>query len=153
MGTAGAGLASSIACVVGVILSAYYFHAHEKYVAIHREQMRVLWSVWSRLFIIGLPVGLEFMLMSLVMAIIYWLIRDFGSSAQQASASRRVSCASSCCPRWRWPSPPRAIAGQNFGGACARDLQMDRTVQRGHHVDADGGVPVRVAVFHAHLHK
>src|SRR4030095_8593765 len=30
MGPAGAGLASSIACVVGLVGSAYYFHKHEK---------------------------------------------------------------------------------------------------------------------------
>ncbi len=35
MGPAGAGLASSIATLVGVVLSVYYFVTHEKYVAIH----------------------------------------------------------------------------------------------------------------------
>jgi Na+-driven multidrug efflux pump len=34
------------------------------------------------LLIIGLPVGLEFCLMSIVMALIYWVIRDFGAAAQ-----------------------------------------------------------------------
>ena len=32
--------------------------------------------------LIGLPVGLEFFLMSIVMAVIYWVIRDFGAAAQ-----------------------------------------------------------------------
>ena len=49
LGTAGAGLASSIATVVGVGLSVYYFVKHEKYVAIHRDQMEVKWPVWGRL--------------------------------------------------------------------------------------------------------
>jgi len=82
MGTAGAGLASTISVVVGVILSAYYFHKHEKYVSVHREQMKPQMAVWGRLLHIGLPVGLEFFLMSVAMAIIYWLIRDFGAAAQ-----------------------------------------------------------------------
>jgi len=59
-GTMGAGLASSIATVVGVVLSVYYFVTHEKYVAIHGKQMEVNWATWGRLIIIGLPVGLEF---------------------------------------------------------------------------------------------
>ena len=29
-----------IATIVGVIMSAYYFHRHEKYVSFHREQMQ-----------------------------------------------------------------------------------------------------------------
>jgi putative MATE family efflux protein len=40
MGTAGAGLASTISVVVGVILSGYYFHRHEKYVSVHRRRRR-----------------------------------------------------------------------------------------------------------------
>src|SRR5690349_15872820 len=82
MGTAGAGLASTISVIVGVILCAYYFHKHEKYVSVHREQMRPKPEVWGRLLYIGLPVGLEFFLMSVVMAVIYWVIRDFGAAAQ-----------------------------------------------------------------------
>jgi putative MATE family efflux protein len=115
MGTAGAGLASSIACVVGVILSAYYFHVHEKYVAIHREQMRVRWALWWRLFIVGLPVGLEFMLMSLVMGIIYWLIRDFGSTAQAGFGVAQGVMRIIMLPAMAVAFAAAPIAGQNFG--------------------------------------
>jgi len=89
-GPAGAGLASSISIAVGIVLCAYYFRTHEKYVAVHAEQLRAQMAVWGRLLLIGLPVGLEFMLMSLVMAIIYWLIRDFGSAAQAGARARDV---------------------------------------------------------------
>ena len=33
-------LATTFATVVGVIISAYYFHRHEKYVSFHREQTK-----------------------------------------------------------------------------------------------------------------
>ena len=82
MGAGGAGLASTVSVIVGVILSAYYFHRHEKYVSVHREQMKPRFAVWGQLLHIGLPVGLEFFLMSVVMAVIYWVIRDFGAAAQ-----------------------------------------------------------------------
>src|SRR5215212_6160502 len=39
-GAFGAGLATTLATIVGVIISAYYFHRHEKYVSIHREQIK-----------------------------------------------------------------------------------------------------------------
>src|SRR5687768_3490030 len=82
MGAAGAGLASTLAVVVGVILFGWYFHKHEKYVGVRRELLRAEPKVWGRLVYIGLPVGLEFVLISIVMVVIYWVIRDFGAAAQ-----------------------------------------------------------------------
>ncbi len=67
-GAFGAGLATTLATVVGVIISAYYFHRHEKYVSFHREQIKPNAEVLKRLLFIGLPIGLEFFFMSLVMA-------------------------------------------------------------------------------------
>jgi Na+-driven multidrug efflux pump len=115
MGPAGAGLASSIACVVGLLLSAYYFRTHEKYVSIHREQMSVQGSIVGRLLFIGLPVGLEFFLMSVVMAFIYVMIRQFGATAQAgfgvASGVMRIIM----LPAMAVAFAAAPIAGQNFG--------------------------------------
>ena len=47
MGPAGAGLASSISVGVGIVLCTYYFRSHEKYVAVHPEQMRARMDVRS----------------------------------------------------------------------------------------------------------
>jgi putative MATE family efflux protein len=115
MGPAGAGLASTLATVFGVILSAYYFHTHEKYVAIHREQMRVQWPIWGRLTLIGLPIGLEFFLMSVVMAIIYWVIRDFGAAAQAGFGVGQGVMRIILLPAMAVAFAAAPIAGQNFG--------------------------------------
>lgn len=115
MGTAGAGLASTISIVVGVVLSAYYFHRHEKYVSIHREQMRVQWAVWRRLLYIGLPVGLEFFLMSIIMAVIYWIIRDFGAAAQAGFGVGQGVMRIIMLPAMAVAFASAPIAGQNFG--------------------------------------
>ncbi len=115
MGPAGAGLASTIACIVGVVCSAYYFFTHEKYVAIHTEQMRAQLAIWGRLLLIGLPVGLEFMLMSLVMAIIYWLIRDFGAAAQAGFGVAQGVMRIIMLPAMAVAFAAAPIAGQNFG--------------------------------------
>jgi MATE family, multidrug efflux pump len=115
MGPAGAGLASTIATVVGVVLSAYYFHRHEKYVAIHREQMRPQSEVWGRILYIGLPVGLEFFLMSIVMGVIYWVIRDFGASAQAGFGVGQGVMRIIMLPAMAVAFAAAPIAGQNFG--------------------------------------
>jgi putative MATE family efflux protein len=115
MGAAGAGLASTIAIVVGVVLSAYYFHRHEKYVAVHREQMRMQLDTWGRLLWIGLPVGLEFFLMSVVMAVIYWLIRDFGAAAQAGFGVGQGVMRIIMLPAMAVAFAAAPIAGQNFG--------------------------------------
>jgi putative MATE family efflux protein len=115
MGPAGAGLASSIATLVGVVLSVYYFVTHEKYVAIHGKQMEVNWPVWGRLLLIGLPVGLEFFLMSIVMAVIYWVIRDFGASAQAGFGVGQGVMRIIMLPAMAVAFASAPIAGQNFG--------------------------------------
>jgi putative MATE family efflux protein len=115
MGPAGAGLASSISCVVGIVLSAYYFHKHEKYVSVHREQLRVQYPLWGRIALIGLPVGLEFFLMSIVMAVIYWVIRDFGAAAQAGFGVGQGVMRIIMLPAMAVAFAAAPIAGQNFG--------------------------------------
>ena len=115
MGTAGAGLASTISIVVGVVLSGYYFHTHEKYVAIHREQLRFQPAVCGRLLYIGLPVGLEFFLISIVMTVIYWMIRDFGAAAQAGFGVGQQVMRIIMLPAMAVAFASAPIAGQNFG--------------------------------------
>jgi putative MATE family efflux protein len=116
MGTAGAGLASTISIVLGLILSAYYFHRHEKYVAVHREQLKFQAAISTRLLYIGLPVGLEFFLMSVVMAVIYWVIRDFGAAAQAGFGVGQGVMRIIMLPAMAVAFAAAPIAGQNFGG-------------------------------------
>jgi len=115
MGPAGAGLASTIATFVGVVLSAYYFHRHEKYVSIHREQMRAQPAVVRQILFIGLPVGMEFFLMSIVMGVIYWVIRDFGAAAQAGFGVGQGVMRIIMLPAMAVAFAAAPIAGQNFG--------------------------------------
>ncbi|HEU4779997.1 MAG TPA: MATE family efflux transporter [Steroidobacteraceae bacterium] len=115
MGPAGAGLASTIAITIGVVLSGYYFYRHEKYVAIHREQLRVQPAVCGRILSVGLPVGLEFLLIAIVMAFIYWLIRDFGAEAQAGFGVGQGVMRIIMLPAMAVAFASAPIAGQNFG--------------------------------------
>jgi putative MATE family efflux protein len=123
MGAAGAGLATTIAIVLAVIWSAYYFHRHEKYVNVHREQLRFQAAVWKRLFMIGLPVGLEFVLIAIVMAVIYFVIRDFGAAAQAGFGIGQRVMQMIMLPAMAVAFSLAPIAGQNFG---ARKLERVR---------------------------
>jgi putative MATE family efflux protein len=115
MGVAGAGLASTLSVVVGVILFSWYFHRHEKYVGVRRELMRAQPKVWGRIVYIGLPVGLEFVLIAIVMAVIYWVIRDFGAAAQAGFGVGQRVMQSIMLPAMAVSFAAAPIAGQNFG--------------------------------------
>lgn len=82
LGVLGAGLSSTISVLVGVALLAAYFQRVEKFVAFDRTLLGPRVDVWRRLLRIGVPAGAEFFLMFLSMAVIYWIIRDFGAAAQ-----------------------------------------------------------------------
>jgi putative MATE family efflux protein len=114
-GAFGAGLATTLATIVGVIISAYYFHTHEKYVSFHREQTKPVAEVWKRLIFIGLPIGLEFMFMSLVMIVMYWAIRRFGADAQAGLAEGQGALRFIMLPAMAVAFAAAPIAGQNFG--------------------------------------
>jgi putative MATE family efflux protein len=114
-GAFGAGLATTLATIVGVIISAYYFHKHEKYVTFHKEQVRPDGEVWKRLIMIGLPIGLEFFFMSLVMGVMYFVIRQFGADAQAGLAEGQGALRFIMLPAMAVAFAAAPIAGQNFG--------------------------------------
>src|SRR3954469_4002349 len=114
-GPLGAGLATTFATLIGVIISAYYFHTHEKYVSFHREQCKPVGEVWKRLIFIGLPIGLEFMFMSFVMIVMYWAVRRFGADAQAGLAEGQGALRLVLLPAMAVAFAAAPIAGQNFG--------------------------------------
>jgi len=60
MGVAGAGLASSIAVAVGVIMMVIYFERLEKFVGFDAAMFRPRLSAWNRILRIGLPATISF---------------------------------------------------------------------------------------------
>jgi putative MATE family efflux protein len=115
LGVAGAGLASSIAVVIGVVMMAIYFHRAEHYVAINRD----LWSPqivqWKRIIRIGLPAGGEMAIVFVSMAVIYYALRDFGAAAQAGFGIGARLLGVVHMPAISIAFAAGAIAGQNFG--------------------------------------
>jgi putative MATE family efflux protein len=121
MGVAGAGLASSIALAVGVVMLALYFHRLEKYVGFVRAQWRPQMVVWRRLLRIGLPAGGEFLLMFVLMAVLYWVLRPFGPDAQAGFGIGMRIMQSMFLPAMAVAFAAAPIVGQNFAaGKFAR---------------------------------
>ncbi len=115
MGVAGAGLASSISVAIGSVLLYFYFQHLEKYIHFRPALWRPRFDVWSRMINIGLPAGGEFGFMFVFMAVIYWVIRDFGAAAQAGFGLGTRLMQSIFLPAMAIAFATGPIAGQNFG--------------------------------------
>jgi putative MATE family efflux protein len=124
MGVAGAGLASSISIVIGIVLLGAYFVKLEKYVGFDPQLWRPQLRVWRRMLDVGLPAGGEFALMFVYMGVIYWVISDFGAAAQAGFGIGSRIMQSIFMPAMAIAFAAGPIAGQNFGakqGARVRE--------------------------------
>lgn len=115
MGVAGAGLASTISIAAGVAMLSVYFVRLEKYVSFHPEQWQPQLVVWRRMLKIGLPAGGEFLLIFTYIGITYWVIRDFGASAQAGFGIGSRVMQGIFVPALAIAFAAAPVAGQNFG--------------------------------------
>lgn len=124
LGVAGAGLASTIAIVVGVVLMFAYFRRLEHYVGFQRELCKPQPAVWRRIFDIGFPAGGELALMFFYVATVYYVIQPFGASAQAGFGIGQRVLQSVFLPAMAIAFAVAPVAGQNFGaknGARVRE--------------------------------
>jgi len=115
MGVAGAGLASTVAIASGVVVLFVYFERLEKYVAVRSALLRPRMETWRRLLGIGLPSGGEFVLMFVNVAVIYGVIRPFGSDAQAGFGVGTRLLQAIIMPAMALAFAVAPVAGQNFG--------------------------------------
>jgi len=115
LGVKGAGLASSISVAIGTILLGVYFHRLEHFVAIQPKLMRPQFKQWRRMLNIGLPAGGEFALQFVFTAVVYYTIRNFGSSAQAGFGIGSRVLQAILLPAMAVAFAAGPIAGQNFG--------------------------------------
>jgi putative MATE family efflux protein len=115
LGVAGAGLASSIAVAVGVLLLLIYFVRLEHFVAFDPALFRARLDAWRRMLRIGLPAGGEFALLFAYMAVIYWVIRGFGPAAQAGFGVGGRIMQAIFLPAMAVAFAAAPVAGQNVG--------------------------------------
>jgi putative MATE family efflux protein len=123
LGVAGAGLASTIAIAVGVLMLTLYFTKLEKYVGFHSEQWQPNFAYWKRILNIGMPAGGEFFVMFLMMGMTYWLIRQFGAESQAGYGIGQRVMQAIFLPAMAVAFSVAPIAGQNFGARRAERVR------------------------------
>jgi putative MATE family efflux protein len=121
LGVVGAGLATSVSVVVGVVLMFWYFHKLERFVGFHSSLMRPRRADWKRILAVGLPPGGEYALMFVFMAVIYWAIRGFGPEAQAGYGIGSRVMQAIFLPAMAIAFATAPVAGQNMGA-----LKFDR---------------------------
>jgi putative MATE family efflux protein len=120
LGVAGAGLASSLAALIGIVALAAIFNRVQGHLRLHAA-LAPRWAVWRRIAAVGLPSAAEFMLMFVVMGVIYWAIRGFGAEAQAGFGIGSRVMQSVFLPAMAVAFAAAPIVGQNFGaGQAAR---------------------------------
>ena len=119
MGVAGAGLASTIAVATGVLMLTVYFIKLEHYVGFDRALWKPKAAYCKRILNLGFPAGGEFFLMFLTMAMMYWLIRDFGASSQAGYGIGTRIMQAIFLPAMAVAFSASPIAGQNYGARRA----------------------------------
>jgi Na+-driven multidrug efflux pump len=97
-------------------LLAWYFARLEKYVHMQARLWRPRFAVWGRMINVGLPAGGEFALMFLFMAVIYWVIRDFGAAAQAGFGIGSRLMQAIFLPAMAIAFATGPVVGQNYGG-------------------------------------
>jgi len=115
LGVAGAGLATTLAIGVGVVLLALYFVKLEKFVGFDSALWAPRLDTWNRILRIGLPAGGEFALMFVYMAVIYSIIRPFGAAAQAGFGIGGRVMQAIFLPAMAVAFAASPIAGQNMG--------------------------------------
>ncbi|HTT43548.1 MAG TPA: MATE family efflux transporter [Steroidobacteraceae bacterium] len=115
LGTFGAGLASSIAVTLGVVMLWLYFHRLEHYVHIDLRLFRPHAASIRGILNIGLPAGGEFLMMFVILTAIYWVIRAFGPAAQAGFGIGGRVMQALFLPVVALAFGATPLAGQNYG--------------------------------------
>ena len=122
-GVAGAGLASSIAVFLGVLMLFAYFQRVERYVGFVPAQWRPQFPEWRRILNVGLPAGGEFAIIFVWMGVVYYVLRDFGAAAQAGFGIGTRVLGLIQMPGLAVALAVSPIVGQNFGAGNAERVR------------------------------
>ncbi len=123
LGVAGAGLASTIASVIGSVAMIIVFNRVQSGIRISWGALHPQFGVWRRVVAIGLPASGEFLMMFLIGGTVYWIIRDFGAPAQAGFGIASRVMQAFFLPAMAVAFAAAPIAGQNFGAGQAERVR------------------------------
>lgn len=115
LGVAGAGLATFLSTLAAVVGLGIYVLRGKTFLRLDLARWRPDWAIWRRMLGIGLPSGGEFLLMSVILGVIYVLIRPFGAEAQAGFGIGMRVMQAGFMPAVALSFALAAVVGQNFG--------------------------------------
>lgn len=115
LGAAGAGWASSIASLAGALALIYIFPRVQTALRLRIGALAPNFAAWRAMIFVGLPTALEFAMMFVIFVVIYWVIRDFGATAQAGVGIGGRISQSIFLPAMAVAFAVAPVAGQNFG--------------------------------------
>jgi putative MATE family efflux protein len=123
LGVAGAALATFLSILTGAIIFWIYFLRPQNYLKLSIAQWGPRRDLWWGMIRVGLPAGGEFALMSIYMVLIYWIIRNFGASAQAGFGIGARVMQAMFLPVMAISFAAAPLAGQNFGARNAERVR------------------------------
>lgn len=115
MGVAGAGLATSVSVLLGLVLLISYLLKAERYVRFEWRSGAPNVQQWRRIARIGLPAGGEVALTFVSTAVVFWAIQRFGVAAQAGFGLGSRVMHILLLPAMAISLAVAPIAGQNLG--------------------------------------
>jgi len=127
LGVAGAALATLVSTVAAVAGLAIYLFSGRTFLRLRLEHWRPHWPTWRKMISIGLPAGVEFLLLSVTMSVMYAVTRRFGPEAQAGFGIGSRLMQAGFIPAVAISFAAAAVVGQNYGsGAFARVREAAR---------------------------
>lgn len=119
LGVTGAALATFVAILIADVLMILYFERSYHYLRFRFVLFRPQTTIWNKMLRIGLPAGAEFILMSIYVMIVYFIIRGFGPAAQAGFGVGARVMQALFLPVVALSFAVSPVVGQNFGGRRA----------------------------------
>ena len=116
LGVTGAALATFISILIADLLMILYFEKKYEYLRFRLNLWRPQVKVWWEMLRIGLPAGLEFVLLFIYIVMVYGIIRDFGPAAQAGFGIGARVMQALFLPVVALSFAVSPVVGQNFGG-------------------------------------
>jgi putative MATE family efflux protein len=123
LGVAGAAVSSLVAIVLGLVWLTAYFLKSGSFLRFDATAWRPRPAVWKRMLGIGLPAGVEFMITTVYMALVYALARPFGAAAQAGFGIGMRIIQAGFMPVVALGFSVAPVAGQNFGAHLAQRVK------------------------------
>lgn len=123
LGVGGAALATLLATVAAVVGLAIYLARGKTFLRVRLAEWRPHWPTWKRMMSIGLPAGVEFLLLSITMGTIYAVTSSFGPQAQAGFGIGSRLMQAGFIPAVAVSFSVAAVVGQNYGAGAAERVR------------------------------